>query len=254
MLYQYTYSAEFTVGKPQPYSLREFGGVNASMFVVERGKSIPGRRRCAAVRTETLTLMDGDGPTAEARRDAAWVAAARAGDRDAFHALFQAYQRAVYAIAYRMLGNADDAADVAQDTFVRAWRQLGTLRAGETFARWIRIIVTNRCRDHLKRVRPVTYSLDAAPPGSEELTAWELPAPEPDGAGHLLDAELRGTLARAIGGLSPDHRAVLVLHHLDDQPVEEIARILSLPIGTVKSRLARARAYLREALDSYLKE
>ena len=105
MLYQYTYSAEFTVGKPQPYSLREFGGVNASMFVVERGKSIPGRRRCAAVRTETLTLMDGDGPTAEARRDAAWVAAARAGDRDAFHALFQAYQRAVYAIAYRMLVN-----------------------------------------------------------------------------------------------------------------------------------------------------
>jgi RNA polymerase sigma-70 factor (ECF subfamily) len=203
---------------------------------------------------ETLGLLEDDSPTAEARRDAAWVARARAGDRDAFHALFTTYQRAVYAIAFRMLGNAEEAADVAQETFVRAWRQLKGLRAGETFARWIRIIVTNLCRDHLKRARPVTYSLDAAPPGTDAMTAWELPAPDLDGAGHLLHAEFRAALARAIGGLSADHRAVLVLHHLDDQPVDEIARILGLPIGTVKSRLGRARAALRDALAPYLKD
>jgi len=188
----------------------------------------------------------------EVRRDATWVVLAQRGDADAFQQLFLAYQRPVYAIALRMMGNAEDAADLTQETFVRAYRQLNHLRAGETFGRWIRVIVTNLCRDHLKRVRPTVYSLDAPPPGMDSLSSWELPSSAPNAEDMLISAEFRTAIAQGLATLSPDFRAVVVLHHIDDQPVEEIGRILKIPIGTVKSRLARARAHLRRYLESYL--
>jgi RNA polymerase sigma-70 factor (ECF subfamily) len=188
----------------------------------------------------------------EALRDAAWVIRAREGDAEAFRLLFDAYQGTVYRIALRMIGNAEEAADLTQESFIRAYQQLPRLRDPGVFGGWMRMIVTNLCRDYLKRVRPTSYSLDAPPPGSHDLQSWELPSPARTGEEQVLDAEFRAAMARGIGALSPDHRAVLVLHHLEDLPVEEIAATLRLPIGTVKSRLARARAELRKHLERYV--
>jgi len=185
-------------------------------------------------------------------RDAALVARACRGDADAFHALFEQYQGIVYRIALRMVGNSEDAADLTQDTFIRAYRQLSSLRDAAFFGRWIRMIVTNICRDHLKRARPTIYSLDAPPPGEHDLTEWELPSPTENGEQLAMTEALKTALAHALAALSPDHRAVMILHHLEGLPVEEIALTMTVPVGTVKSRLARARADLRKRLDSFL--
>lgn len=200
----------------------------------------------------SLLPQDNDTLQSESSRDGVWVQRARQGDAAAFRALFDAYQGIVYRIAMRMVGDADDAADLTQETFIRVYRQLSSLRDASLFGRWIRMIATNICRDHLKRARPTTYSLDAPPPGTHDLTDWELPSPIETGEQLVITDAVKSAMAEGINALSPDHRAVLVLHHLEGLPVEEIARTLNVPIGTVKSRLARARAELRKSLDPYL--
>jgi len=186
-------------------------------------------------------------------RDAALVARARRGDAGAFQALFDLYQGTVYRIALRMVGHPDDAADLTQETFIRAYRQLATVRDAAYFGRWIRMIATNICRDYLKRARPTIYSLDAPPPGGGyDLTEWELPSPAENGEQRVMADALKTALADALAALSADHRAVVVLHHLEGLPVEEIALTLAVPVGTVKSRLARARADLRHRLAAFL--
>jgi RNA polymerase sigma-70 factor (ECF subfamily) len=188
----------------------------------------------------------------DGERDAAWVLRARQGDAEAFRALFGAYQGIVYRIALRMVGDADDAADLTQETFIRVYRQLSGLRDVALFGRWVRMIATNLCRDHLKRARPTIYSLDAPPPGTHDLSEWEFPSPTENGEQLAIADAVKTAMATAIGALSPDHRAVLVLHHLEGLPVDEIARTLRVPIGTVKSRLARARAEMKKHLEPYL--
>lgn len=199
-----------------------------------------------------LAAIDSETRPPDSGRDATLVLRARQGDAEAFRALFEAYQGIVFRIAMRMIGDADEAADLTQETFIRVYRQLSSLRDASFFSRWIRMIVTNLCRDHLKRARPTVFSLDAPPPGSQNLSEWELPSPVQTGEQVVLADALKTALAKGIGALSPDHRAVLVLHHLEGLPVDEIAQTLQVPIGTVKSRLARARAELKKILEPYL--
>ena len=186
------------------------------------------------------------------RDDVRLVDRATAGDRAAFHQLYTAYAPLVYRIAYRMLGHADDAADLTQDIFVRAFQRLGSLRDGQAFQAWLTRLAMNMAHDALRRRRPPFFSLDAAPPGLPEEAEWQLADPHPGSADVILSAELTARVQQALLALSPDHRAVVVLHHLEAMPVEEIADVLHIPIGTVKSRLSRARAELRRRLEEYV--
>lgn len=201
-----------------------------------------------------LALYAVESPPPDGGRDVEWVTRARKGDGEAFRALFEAYQGIVFRIAMRMVGDVEEAADLTQETFIRVYRQLSGLRDATLFGRWIRMIVTNICRDHLKRARPTIYSLDAPPPGTHDLSEWELPSPTETGEQAAMGEALKAALADGINALSPDHRAVMVLHHLEGLPVDEIAQTLRVPIGTVKSRLARARGELKKFLAPYLSE
>ncbi|MHB0939571.1 MAG: RNA polymerase sigma factor [Armatimonadota bacterium] len=183
--------------------------------------------------------------------DARLVGRAQAGDQAAFRQLFETYGPLVYRVAARMVGE-EDAADLTQDVFVRAYQRLGSLHDGQAFHAWITRLAVNVAHDHLRRRKPQAFSLDAPPPGTEEGSEWQLPSDAPTAEHQLLSGELCAQIQNALGALSPDHRAVVVLHHLEHLPVEQIAETLGVPIGTVKSRLARARAELKKVLAEYL--
>jgi RNA polymerase sigma-70 factor (ECF subfamily) len=172
----------------------------------------------------------------------ALVERARSGDRDAFDALARDRIDAVYRTSLAILGGPDDAADATQETFVSAWRHRDSLRDPDSFDAWLGRINLNACRAQLRRrgrtnVREVRL-LD--PEDERELASSERPLDDRTAEADAFD--------RAFARLSVDDRAVLVLHHLQERPVAEIAAALGAPAGTVKSRLHRARAALESAL------
>lgn len=166
------------------------------------------------------------------------VERARHGDRDAFaHILVERADR-LYALAYLVMRDRASAEDALQDASLRAWRDLPRLRELDRFDAWLRRLVINACFDSLRRQRrrPVHIALAAA----DEPTT-------PDSTEGIADRE---ALARAFARLSPEHRAVIVLSHYEDMTTREIASLLDVPTGTVKSRLHHALRALRAALDA----
>lgn len=184
--------------------------------------------------------------------DADLVRRAKAGDERAYEALFGRHQRRIYAIVYGMLRNDADAKDATQEAFVRAYRSLPRLEAAGAFGGWLAQIAVNICRDILKRPRLVARSLDE--PLGDEDSEYKLEIPDwsesPERAS--LASELQDVVHRAIGTLSADHRAVITMHHLEGMDVLQIADILGVSEGTIKSRLSRARAELRRKLGHYV--
>lgn len=191
-----------------------------------------------------------------------WTAPAATADRDAssrhldaqFEGLVQRDYRRIYQLAYRMVHSETDAADITQETFLRVYRALPRLRADAAMVSWVRRIATNLCLDHLRRRRtaPPTFSLDTRRNDDEsEGVVPEIADLTADPALLCADLERNDVIYRAVADLQPDYRVVIVLHHLEEMGVEEIAEILGIPTGTVKSRLSRARKALQRSLTSY---
>lgn len=175
--------------------------------------------------------------------EAAAVAAARAGDRAAFGALVRQHQRAAYAIAYGFVGNREDALDMAQEAFARAYRAMERFDPGRPFYPWLYQIIRNTCFNHLKRSRRRgEISLD----GLTE-TGFEAPDHETPRRAAALDDVQRGVV-RGLQTLSEEHREIIVLRHIHERSYSEIAECLDIPVGTVMSRLHAARRKLQAAL------
>jgi RNA polymerase sigma-70 factor (ECF subfamily) len=176
------------------------------------------------------------------------IDAARRGDRGAFNALVESHQRQVYNLCFRTLGNAEDAADATQETFFSAYRAIGGFRApDDAFRSWLLRIAVNTCYDLLRRRRRrPTQPLDAADatPSASEVLADPEPGPEQQ----ALSAETAAIVSRALADLSADHRLVITLCDLQGLRYDEAASVLGVELGTVKSRLSRARVALRDAL------
>ncbi len=175
-------------------------------------------------------------------------------DHAAFEVLVSTHYRRTYSLIYRMVGTESDAADLTQETFVRIYRALPRLRAEGAAGAWVRRIATNLCLDFLRRRNsaPPLSSIDA--PVSSEAdspASWDIadPTAEPE---RLFDSsESIRLLHRAIQSLPDDYRTVIVLHHMEDMRVEEIAELLEVPAGTIKSRLSRARRELKRKLSPF---
>ena len=171
-----------------------------------------------------------------------------AGDNNAFGALVERYQTRVYNLALRMCGNPDDAFDLAQEAFFRAWRGLPGFQFDSAFSTWLFRLSANVCLDWLraKKRRP-TVSLTTVDDEDEELQL-ELPDPGKGPEELVLAAEDRAALTKALNGLPVEYRQILTLRAIDDLSYAEIAGILKIKEGTVKSRLSRARLALRNKL------
>jgi RNA polymerase sigma-70 factor (ECF subfamily) len=158
------------------------------------------------------------------------------GQEEAFVQLMRRHERRVYNLAYRMLGNAEEARDAAQDAFLSCFRNLGRFREESAFSTWLHRIAVNVCYDSLRKrsTHPV-----------EAIRFPEAPT-APD---HGDQAATSIDVQRALLAVSPEFRAVLILHEIQDLPVEEVAAALDLPVGTVKSRLHRGRVALGRALS-----
>jgi RNA polymerase sigma-70 factor (ECF subfamily) len=181
--------------------------------------------------------------------------AAQRGEVAAFNTLIQAYQRQVYNVCYRTLGNADDAADATQDALLNGFRAVKSFNGPSTGLRgWLLRIAVNTCYDQLRRrQRRPSESLDALHASDDEhnpTLAERLQDPRPGPEQHSLTAETARHLQQAIDQLPPEQRLTVVLCDVQGLSYEETAQIMSVELGTVKSRLSRARAQLRVLLTA----
>ncbi|MCC7103801.1 MAG: sigma-70 family RNA polymerase sigma factor [Chloroflexi bacterium] len=172
--------------------------------------------------------------------------AARQGDVAGFNRLVELYQRLAFNVAYRVLGNQDEAADATQDAFLSAYRAIGSFQ-GDNVRAWLLRIVVNACYDHLRRARRQRAdSLEALSEAAETEVAPPDTTPGPEAV--ALTTETAEYIQAALDRLPDDQRAVVVLCDVHGLSYEEAAESLEVAIGTVKSRLSRARARLRDDL------
>lgn len=172
------------------------------------------------------------------------VMRAQLGQQDAFRVLVERYQKLVYTLALRLVGDPSDAEDAAQEAFLSAWRALPNFRMDAQFSTWLYRLTVNAATDLLRR-----RSREKAGPSLDDAQV-ELPlsdgAPTPEERAE--QSERKEMLYRAIAALSENHRKILVLREINGLDYQEIGQVLELTPGTVKSRLARARRELREKL------
>jgi RNA polymerase sigma-70 factor (ECF subfamily) len=168
------------------------------------------------------------------------------GDASAFGELVRRYQDRLYNTAYRLVGNAEDAQDVVQDAFLHAYQALDGFKGDSQFFTWLYRIAVNTAIS-LRRKQRVAVSMDAAREGTAALDPVD---PSEDARpGHALEqAEQERRVQRALARLSVEHRTVLILKDMEGQRYEAMAEVLQVPVGTIRSRLHRARLELRELL------
>jgi len=178
----------------------------------------------------------------------ALIGAARRGSLDAFNTLVLHYQNGVYALAYRIMGEPAAASDAAQETFITAFRRLESYRGG-SFRAWLLRIATNTCYDELRRRKRRPAELLDDLPGAESDDGPPLPAEGETPEQAVQQAELNRAIEQCIQALQIDQRSVLVLSDVEGLSYQEISEITGANLGTIKSRLSRARAGVRNCLQ-----
>ncbi len=175
----------------------------------------------------------------------AWIKQARAGDQEAFARLVDAYKVSIYNLAYRMLGNVSEAEEAAQETFLRAYRQLSTYQLDRRFSTWLLSIASHYCIDRLRRRRFNWVSLD-------ELEPWQWPAShEPRPEETVLRQEKRDEVRQMLDLLPEQYRAAVILRYWYDLSYQEIAEVTDTTVSAVKSRLHRARRMLANKMIAH---
>ncbi|MCR3922497.1 MAG: sigma-70 family RNA polymerase sigma factor [Firmicutes bacterium] len=174
------------------------------------------------------------------------VSHCQTGDLRAYDELMQRYEKKVYALCFRMVGDRDDAADLAQEAFLKAFRALPSFKGEASFSTWLFRIVTNTCLDERrKRKNNSSVSLDKPWPTEEGELLREVLDNTPGPLAVTLQRELQAEIRSLLNKLSPAQRAVIVMRDLEGFSYEEMATILQVNMGTIKSRLNRARQQLR---------
>jgi RNA polymerase sigma-70 factor, ECF subfamily len=192
-------------------------------------------------------------PTDYAKTDDRELASLAAQGRElAFRELLSRYERPVFSLIYRMVRDRTLAEDLAQEAFIRAFNAIGSYDPAYRFSNWIFKIANNHTIDHLRRRRLDTVSIDGSPHATnaqeEARTSLTLVSTEESPASYVESKELGGQLEHAIGQLRPEYRTAILLRHVEGYAYEEIAEVMGIPLGTVKTYLHRARGELKERL------
>ena len=181
--------------------------------------------------------------------DATFVARARTGDSDAFRVLVERHSRALFRLAFRMTGNQQDAEDVVQESFLRAYKQLGKFDERATFGTWLYRIAANCSLDLVRsRKRRSEHVAAAGEEGAEEIVL-QLPTHEPTPERMALSGEVRERVLEAMQELSANERTAFVLRHFEGMCIEEVSRVLECQPGAAKHSVFRAVQKLRRSLE-----
>ncbi len=208
--------------------------------------------------SEPETSEHGSASLADDSQIVRWVEDAQEGDRDAFENLVLHFQDRVWRRALYRLGDQEEAHDLAQDVFLTCWRKIGQFRGESKFWSWLGRIVDNLAKNRQawlsRRGKEKTLSLDEPPSeGKGAFGSWELPDPAPGPRKLAENQEAMEALQRNLGLLSAEHREVLLMRFADGLSYEEIAETLEISMGTIKSRINRARSELRSLMGDFLK-
>jgi len=177
--------------------------------------------------------------------DADYVRRLQRGETEAFEMLVRRHEKTIFNLVYRMLGDYDEAAEVSQEVFLSAYRAIGQFRGDANFSTWLYRIALNHTstrRKTLIRRQQRNVAIEDTEPVRDL---------QPGPAETMEKKEIRERVQRALNNLEPDDATVILLRDLQDIPYEEVARLLEIPVGTVKSRLHRARQALKSQLASY---
>lgn len=181
------------------------------------------------------------------------VSRSKAGDIAAFEELIGAYQKKIFNLAYRIIGNYDDAADLAQEALIRIFRSIGGFKEQSSFSTWIYRITTNVCLDEIrKRKSKKEYSLDEEVQVDDGQLKRQVMSEDPGPDEVYEREELRNMVKNAIDKLPEEQKLVITLRDIQGLSYDEIAEVLDCPGGTVKSRINRARQALKKVLSSRL--
>jgi RNA polymerase sigma-70 factor (ECF subfamily) len=184
--------------------------------------------------------------------DAAMVAAVLEGDPEAYRVLVERYERRIYHVIYGMVRSPEDAKDLAQDAFVKAFQNLHRFRLEAKFYTWLCRIAMNVAIDHLRKMKHRNHAeFDDARGGSEGAQVVRLHSAKDDPSENVARARMYKIIMDAVETLPDDQKQVLILREIEDMPYKEIAEVLDIPEGTVMSRLYYARRRLQEQLAEY---
>lgn len=190
--------------------------------------------------------------------DRTLAAQAAQGSEKAFRELLRRYERPVFSLIYRMVRDRGIAEDLSQETFIRTFNAIGSYNPGYKFSSWIFKIAHNLTIDHLRKKRIDTISIhgspDAVTPDEQARTSLVLESTHERPDAYVENIELGGQIEAAIGKLRPEYRAVTLLRHVEGYSYREIADVLELPLGTVKTYIHRARLELKAALAPLLED
>jgi RNA polymerase sigma-70 factor, ECF subfamily len=202
--------------------------------------------------SEIVYMEEEQRQRASKEQEFSWIRAFLNNDRSAFDNLVRCYQDRVFNVCYRMMGEYEEANDCAQETFVKAYRGLKDFRFEARFSTWVLTIALNVCRNRLKsmehRYQQKMVRIDSSQEETRGLGHLEIEDPAPNALAQLARKEQEVLLQKAIDELPRDAKAVAVLRDIEGLSYEEIAQITGYNLGTVKSKLARARQQLREKL------
>ena len=183
------------------------------------------------------------------QREQEWIARAKAGDMQAFEALILQHEKIVYNVALRMMNHSEDAKDISQEVFLKAYKNIKNFDERAMFSTWLYRITTNTCIDELrKRKGKQSYSLEEELENEEGSMQRQIADEGETPEESLLRVERKDELKKALAQISEEHRIAVILRDIRGLSYEEIAEIMDLPMGTVKSRISRARNQLKQEI------
>jgi RNA polymerase sigma-70 factor (ECF subfamily) len=187
------------------------------------------------------------------KRDFELIKQALKGNQKAYNELVNLYKHAVFVIIYRMVHNKEEAEDLTQEAFIKAFSSLSSFSEEYPFSTWLFKIATNNCIDYLRKRKLRTYSIDKPIELKHNEVKFELPDKEPDPEHNLIYKERTKLIQQAIDSLPEKYKTCIILRHIKEKSYEEIAKALKLPVGTVKARVFRGREMLNKQLKNILK-
>ncbi len=177
--------------------------------------------------------------------EARLIEEAKAGNLEAFEQLILQHEKRIYNYCYRMTNNREDAEDLSQEIFIKVYKNLNSFKGKSSFSTWIYRIAYNTCIDKYRKKKVVAVSLTPNDEGEKQI---DLPSGEPLPEDRVVSREEYELVCECISALRPEYKAAVILRDIQNYSYDEIAEILNIPLGTVKSHISRGRAALRDAL------